>query len=197
MKHAKVKIEGLKYIDCVGTIQAQEFMRDVIAGSYGEADIVDFHVTRDPETCAYQEQLILIHMMRHLYNAYQTHAVYCRDCDTWKFGRSEHILKSPCEDHDRIEMSITCDYEPKEALDKLRVVRDKFATHTNGEHRFEIYMPDDYFTTNTNLAVIQFFYPESEEQVNEMVCWVADNCPELHFTIGDLSGPFVEVSNSK
>lgn len=197
MKNAKVKINGLEYIDCSDTIKAEEFMRDVIAGDYGEADIVDFHVTRDTATKAYQEQHILIHMMRHLYNAYQTHAVYCRDCDTWKFGRSKHVFQSPCEDHNRIEMSIECAYEPTEALSMLRVVRDKFASHTDGEHKFEIYMADDYFSTNENLALIQFYYPESDEHMTQMVCWVADHCPELHFHYGDLNGTFCEVRNRK
>lgn len=195
MKNATVKIVGLKYIDCVDTAKAEDFLREVIAGNYGEAEIVDFHVTRDTETEAYREQNLLINMMRHLYNTYQTHAVYCRECDTWKFGRSKHIFQSPCEDHERIEMSIDGQYSTKEALAMLRVVRDKFASHTNGEHKFEIYMPDDYYSTNENLAVLQFFYPEDDQQLNDMVCWVADNCPELHFKME--SSAFVEVTNSK
>lgn len=195
MKHSRVKIIGPKYIDCTGIIEYEKFYSEVVNGSYGESDIVDFSYNKDPETCAYREQHILCHMMRHLYNTRQTHGIYCYDCDSWKFGRADHIFKSPCEDHETITIAIECNYEQSEALDLLRVARDKFAAHSAGEHKFEIYMPDDYFTTNTNLAVIQFFYPEDDAQLNDMVCWVADNCPELHFKME--SSTFVEVTNRK
>jgi len=195
MKHAKVKIEGLKYIDCVGTIQAEEFMRDVCAGDYGESDIVDFHVTRDPQTLAYQEQNILINMMRHLYTARQTHATFCRDCDIWKFGRGAHIFQSPCEDHDLISLEITCSYEPSEVLDKLRVLKDAFATKTDGEHQIHIYMADDYFSTAKHLAVLEVEFPTSEEELHQMVDELRNLCPELGFTTWEPANCLVAVVN--
>lgn len=195
MKHAKVKINGLKYVDCVGTIEFEKFYAEVANGDRGEADIVDFRYTKDPQTLAYQEEHKLQHMMRHLYNTYHTHAVYCYDCDSWKFGRGDWVFKSPCEDHDTITIEITAQYEKSDALALLRAVRDKFAKHSAGEHTFEIYMPDDHYTTNKNLAVIQFFHPSTEMELNDMVCWVADNCPELHFKMEQST--FVEVTNRK
>lgn len=195
MKNVKVKIEGLQYIDCVGTIQAEDFMRDVCAGDYGEADIVDFHVTRDPDTLAYQEQNILIHMMRHLYNAYQTHAIFCRDCDTWKFGRGDHVFKSPCEDHDTITMAINCSYDSGEILVKLRQLKDAFARHTEGEHQIHLYIADTYFSTAEHAAVLELQYPSSEEEVHQMVDTLRELCPELTFTAREPVNCYVEVKS--
>lgn len=193
MKHAKVKIEGLTYIDCVGAVKAEEFMRDVCLGHYGEAEIVDFHVTRDTETLEYGEQNILIRIMHHLYNTRQTHGAFCKTCDTWLFGRGEHIFRSPCDDHDRITMTITGTYEDDEVIDKLRKLKDAFARYTEGEHRLHIYTADTYFSTAENLALLELQYPESEHDVWQMVEIIRKLCPELSFIIREPTNCFVEV----
>ena len=138
-----------------------------------------------------------MHLMRQMYNIGQNFGIHCRDCDTWKFGRSEHIFNSPCDDHDTVTIAITADYGSAETLAKLRKARDMFATSTDGECSFNIFMADDFYPIDKEekLAIIEVLFPESEEQVYQMIEAIRELCPELKFTVREPVNCFVTVTN--